>query len=180
MLTTWRPNLGHRTRNGYTRASQSNEQREAQNEAERNRWNRNQEHRNVAFNPYRAGFNYNVGIDYSSQQILAIGPMNVVCQYCKSFKFKNEADGLCCASGQVKLTPLAPPLEPLLSLVSGNGPDYKYFSTHILVYNNCFPMMSFGATKVIQENFMPSSKIQGQIYHHLYSWLRLDNVCRIS
>ena len=35
-------------------------------------------------------------IDYSSQQIVAIGPMNVVCQYCKAFKFENEADGLCC------------------------------------------------------------------------------------
>ena len=42
------------------RASQTDEQREARNEAERNRWNRNQKHRNVAFNPYRAAFNYNV------------------------------------------------------------------------------------------------------------------------
>ena len=96
-----RTNLSHRTRNLYTRASQSDEQREARNEVERNRWNRNQEHRNVAYNPYRAAFNYNVEIDYSSQQIVAIGPMNVVCHYCKAFKFKNEADGLCCASGQI-------------------------------------------------------------------------------
>jgi len=84
MLTIRRTNLSHRTRNGYTRASQSDEQCEAWNEAERNR---NQEHRNVAFNPYRAAFNYNVEIDYSSQQIVAIGPMNLACQYCKAFKF---------------------------------------------------------------------------------------------
>ena len=58
--------------------------------------NRNQEHRNVAFNAYRAAFNYNVEIVYSSQQIIAIGPI----------KFKNEADRMCCASGQVKLMPL--------------------------------------------------------------------------
>ena len=31
-------------------------------------------------------------IDYSSQQIVAIGPMNVACQYFKAFKFKNEAE----------------------------------------------------------------------------------------
>ena len=37
MLTIRRTNLSHRTRNGYTRASQTDEQREA----ERNRWNRN-------------------------------------------------------------------------------------------------------------------------------------------
>ena len=46
-----RTNLNHRTRDAasqrYTRASQTDEQREARNEVERNRWNRNQEHRNV-------------------------------------------------------------------------------------------------------------------------------------
>ena len=95
MLTIRRTNLSHRTRNGYIRASQTDEQREARNDAERNRWNRNQEHRNVAFNPYRAAFNYNVEIDYSLQQIIVTGLMNVVCQYSKAFKFKIEADGLC-------------------------------------------------------------------------------------
>ena len=68
-------------------------QREARNEVKRNRWNQNQEHRNVVFNPYRAAFNYNMEIDYSSQQIVAIAPINVACQYLKAFKFKNEADG---------------------------------------------------------------------------------------
>ena len=69
MLAIRRTKLSHRTRNGYTRASQTGEQRETRNEVERNQWNRNQEHRNVAFNPYRAAFNYNVEIDYSSRQI---------------------------------------------------------------------------------------------------------------
>ena len=45
--------LIRRTRNAtsqrYTRASQTDEQHEARNEVERNRWNRNQQHRNVAF-----------------------------------------------------------------------------------------------------------------------------------
>ena len=127
MLAIRLTNLSHRAHHGYTRVSQTDEQREARNEIEQNRWNRNQEHRNVAINPYRAAFNYNVEIDYSSQQIVAIGPMDVACQYCQAFKFKNEADGLCCASGQVKLTPLVPPPEPLHSLVSGNWPDSKYF-----------------------------------------------------
>jgi len=51
-----RKNLSHRTRNAasqrYTRASQTEEQHEARNEVERNRWNRNQEHIHVAFNRY--------------------------------------------------------------------------------------------------------------------------------
>ena len=50
MLTIRRTNLSHGSRNGYTRASQTDEQREARNKAERNRWNRTLEHRNVAFN----------------------------------------------------------------------------------------------------------------------------------
>ena len=79
MFAIRRTNLRHRTRNGYKRASQTDEQHEARNEVKRNRWNRNQEHRNFPFNPYRAAFNYNVEIDYSSQQIVAIGPMNVAC-----------------------------------------------------------------------------------------------------
>jgi len=79
----------------YRRASQIDEQREARNEIERNRLNQNQQHRNLAFNPYRAAFNYIVKIDYSSQQIVAIGPMNVVCQYYKALRFKNEVPRLC-------------------------------------------------------------------------------------
>jgi hypothetical protein len=35
----------------YTRAIQTDEQREARNEVERNQWNRNQLHINVAFTP---------------------------------------------------------------------------------------------------------------------------------
>ena len=78
--------------------------------------------------------------------------MNVACQ----FMFKDEADGLCCASVQVKLTPLVPAPETLHSLVAGIGQDSKHFLTHIQQYNNCFQMASFGASKVIQENFMPT------------------------
>lgn len=91
--------------------------------------------------------------------------MGVVFQYFKAFKFKNEAPGLCFESGQVNLTPLVPPPEPLHSVVSGNGPDSKHFLTHIQQCNNCFQMTSFGTTKVIQENCMPTFKIRGQIYY---------------
>jgi len=78
-----RTNLSRRTRNAasqrYARASQTDDRRDTRNEVERNRWNRNRQQRNVAFNPYRAAFSYDVEIDYSSQRIVAIGPMNVVC-----------------------------------------------------------------------------------------------------
>lgn len=102
MPPTRRTSLGRRTRNTASqrniRANQTDEQREARNELERNRY----QNRNVVFNPHRAAFSYNVAIDYSSEQIVAIGLMNIVCPHCKALKFKNEAPGLCCASGQVK------------------------------------------------------------------------------
>jgi hypothetical protein len=114
-----------------------------------------------------------VAIAYSSQQIVAVGPMNVVCPHCKAEKFKNEAPGLCCASGQVKSTPLIPPPEPLHSLVSGFGPDSIHFLTHIQQYNNCF-QMTFGATKVIQDHFMPTF-----IPFHLHKILPPCGWCKI-
>ena len=64
MPPTRRTNLGRRTRNAASqrniRATQTDEQREARNEVERDRWNRNQQRRTVAFNPYRAAFQLSV------------------------------------------------------------------------------------------------------------------------
>lgn len=39
------------------------------------------------FYPHWVALNYYVKIDYNSQKIVAIGPMNVMCEYCK---LKNE------------------------------------------------------------------------------------------
>ncbi|CAD7080778.1 unnamed protein product [Hermetia illucens] len=53
--------------------------------------------------------------------------MDKVCQYCQALKFRNEAAGMCCASGKVVLSPLPAPPEPLLSLLTGNSDDSKLF-----------------------------------------------------
>ncbi|GFY19856.1 ATP-dependent DNA helicase [Trichonephila clavipes] len=53
--------------------------------------------------------------------------MDKVCQYCHALKFRNEAAGMCCASGKVVLSPLPAPPEPLLSLLTGNSDDSKLF-----------------------------------------------------
>ncbi|XP_018792467.1 PREDICTED: uncharacterized protein LOC108971093 [Bactrocera latifrons] len=122
-----------------------------------------------------AALYYNVAIEYSSEQIVTSGLMNIVCSHCNALKFKNKVPGLCCASGQVKLTPLVPSPEPLHSLVSGNGPDSDHILTHIQQYNNCFQMTSFGATKVIRDNFMPTFKTPCQIYHRTGSLLPMPD-----
>ena len=84
-------NLSHRTRNAasqrYTRANQTDEQREAPNELERNRWNRNQQHRMLHLTPIELHSIITWKSITVHKQIVSIGPMNVVCQYYKVFKF---------------------------------------------------------------------------------------------
>ncbi|XP_055306971.1 uncharacterized protein LOC129571224 [Sitodiplosis mosellana] len=55
----------------------------------------------------------------------------------------------------------------LRELLSGNTPDSKHFLDKIQTYNNMFQMTSFGASRIVRDNFMPTFKIQGQIYHRI-------------
>ncbi|XP_037911965.1 uncharacterized protein LOC119652099 [Hermetia illucens] len=93
--------------------------------------------------------------------------MKIIYKYCKALKYTHESTGLCCAGGKVKLPQLLPPPGPLRSLVSGIGNDSKHFFANIQKYNSCFQMISFGATHIIQDNFMPKVLIQGRIYQLL-------------
>ena len=47
--------------------------------------------------------------------------------YCGAQKFNNETPGMCCAGGKVKLPDLRSPIEPLLTLVSGEQVYEKIF-----------------------------------------------------
>ncbi|XP_015175981.1 PREDICTED: uncharacterized protein LOC107066151 [Polistes dominula] len=123
----------------------------------------------------RAAFHYDSAIDYCADKSVTIGEMKRICKYCKAFKYTGESTGLCCAGGKVKLPQLVPPPDPLRSLVSGIGNDSKHFLTNIQKYNSCFQMTSFGAAHIIQDNFMPTFKIQGQIYHLLGALLPLPD-----
>lgn len=108
---------------------------------------------------YRAAFQYNCTIDYSKLPCLTIGPMDLLCQYCKALKFHSETPGLCCAGGKVKLPPLTPPPEPLRSLLTGDSPEAGHFLTHVQKYNSCFQMTSFGANIVAERGFNPTFKV---------------------
>jgi len=105
-----------------------------------------------------------------------IGHMNVTCAHCHARKFLNEALGMCSYNGKVYLLPLQEPPEPLLSLTSGTTPDSKRFLQDIRKYNSCFHITSFGATKVVtQAEYMPTFKIQAQVYHQAGSLLPEPN-----
>ncbi|XP_072392261.1 uncharacterized protein [Diabrotica undecimpunctata] len=106
--------------------------------------------------------------------------MDKVCQYCQALKFRNEAAGMCCASGKVVLSPLPAPPEPLLSLLTGNSDDSKLFLRKIRKFNSCLQMTSFGATKICDRasdgrNFENTFKIQGQVYHKIGSLMPMPD-----
>lgn len=174
-----RANIGRRTRrtNNRTlqRRSQSEEQRSAQNQLQRDARSRTRSadlipnQRNPASRrstrlPRRAvqdmeyaAFNYDCEIDYSAHG--CIGRMTVRCPHCNAAKFPGETAGMCCANGKVKLPAFESPPDPLHSLIFGMSPTSKHFLSHIQEYNRAFQMTSFGATKIIRDNFMPTFKV---------------------
>jgi hypothetical protein len=124
----------------------------------------------------REAFQYDPAKNYDSHPELDIGQMTNVCQYCDALKWSGEAPGMCCSNGKIKLPSLQPPPEPLESLMSGTTPTSKYFLESIRKYNSCFQMTSFGATtEVCEPGFMPTFKVQGQVYHRVGSLLPPSN-----
>ncbi|GFT86761.1 helitron_like_N domain-containing protein [Trichonephila clavipes] len=96
----------------------------------------------------RLAFEYAPDINYSAHSKIAIGGMDKVCQYCHALKFRNEAAGMCCASGKsgaVTSTRSAGAFYYPFLLAIQMIPNY--FLRKIRKFNSCFQMTSFGATK---------------------------------
>lgn len=109
---------------------------------------------------------------HSKHPHILIGKMDQLCMYCQALKFQKEAPGMCCSKGKISLQPLNEPPEPLQSYVSGTTAISKYFLSNIRKFNSAFQMTSFGASKVVYNiGFIPTFKIQGQIYHKIGSLL---------
>ncbi|GFY63907.1 uncharacterized protein TNIN_23161 [Trichonephila inaurata madagascariensis] len=83
------------------------------------------------------------------------------------------SQGICCSSGKVLLDSFQQPPEPL-SLLCGKHDQSQYFLNNIRRYNSAF-QMTFGAKTVLEGNYMPTFKIQGQLYHLIGSLLPVDN-----
>ncbi|XP_073827769.1 uncharacterized protein [Musca autumnalis] len=91
--------------------------------------------------------------------------MDHICRFCNAFKWKLESPGMCCLSGKVKLPAFGPLPEYIMSLLTGGHPDHKDFWKYIRQYNGCFQMTSFAAKQIKETGFMPTFKVQGQVYH---------------
>ena len=79
---------------------------------------------------------------------------------------------MCCSGRKICLPFFSAPLEPLKSFLDGKTPVSCHFLENIQKYNSCFQMTSFGADKEVTERgYMPTFKIQGQVYHTIDSLL---------
>ncbi|XP_071578043.1 uncharacterized protein [Temnothorax nylanderi] len=116
---------------------------------------------------------YDPDVAYETESIIALGTMSHKCKYCNALKWKEESPGMCCNNGKVQLASLEPLPEPLYSLVMGRHPEHVHFMNNIRKYNGCFSMTSFGGKQVLQDGFIPTFKVQGQVYHLVGSLLPL-------
>ncbi|GBM37831.1 hypothetical protein AVEN_84534-1 [Araneus ventricosus] len=103
--------------------------------------------------------------------------MSSKCTHCGALKFEAEASGLCCSNGKVSLPELPQLPEPLKSLMKGNHLKLKEFLSMIRKYNSSFQMTSFGTSLPMLDStvFMPTFRIQGQVYHKPGSLTSLSN-----
>ncbi|XP_045455661.1 uncharacterized protein LOC123665392 [Melitaea cinxia] len=128
---------------------------------------------NLWVNKENSAMNYDPSISYKDDRLVSIGTMSVVCEHCLALQFKDESKGMCCLQGKVKLEEILPPPEPLHSLLTGYHQKSKQFMCNIRRYNNAFQMTSFKSKQVDERGFMPTFKIQGQVYHLAGSLLPL-------
>ena len=163
-----------RTRQAASRAAETPDQRRARSEDQRTRQAVLRAARWTVLED--AAFRYNPANNYDNYPQFNIRRMDNVCSYCGALKWNAEASSMCCSGGEVKLPALRPPPEPLESFMSGTTFRSKHFLENIRRYNSCFQMTSFGATnEVCESGFMPTFKVQGQVYHRVGSLLPLPN-----
>lgn len=107
---------------------------------------------------------YDLIVDYKNDPSVIIGNPTIVCHFCSALRWKDECKSLCCSNGKVKLDDIIIPPEPLNSF-NGSHTKHKQFIRDIRYYNNTFQMTSFRSQQVVHKGFMPTFKVQGQVYH---------------
>ena len=93
--------------------------------------------RELRFQPFttrqwkQGAFHYDPKHDYAAEEVITIGSMSKVCNYCRAKKWDNEPPGVCCSNGKVQLATFQEPPQPLKNLLTGSTSDSKHFLQHI-------------------------------------------------
>ncbi|GBO09285.1 hypothetical protein AVEN_111478-1 [Araneus ventricosus] len=101
--------------------------------------------------------------------------MTLECNFRQAVRWNGESPSMYCRIGNIRLPLLQAPPEPLYTLLTANCSDAVHFQDNVRKYNACFQMTSFGSTKEIKAGFMPTFKVQGQVYHRIGSLQPLWN-----
>ncbi|XP_029643521.1 uncharacterized protein LOC115217942 [Octopus sinensis] len=120
-------------------------------------------------------FDYNPKLHFDCHPDLNIGDMPITCSFCNAKKCSRESPTMCCANGKVNPTPLQDPPQLLRSIYAGTTTESKHFLNNIRKYNCAFQMTSFSANVVQEGGFVPTFKVQGQIYHRIGSLKPAEN-----
>uniref|UniRef100_A0A8C4Q354 STPR domain-containing protein n=1 Tax=Eptatretus burgeri TaxID=7764 RepID=A0A8C4Q354_EPTBU len=123
---------------------------------------------------FRKAFQYEAEVNNSMRGDIQIGEMRFTCQFCRALKWGGESPGMCCSNGKVSLPP-----QPLRDLLAESSLTSDSFLKLIRKYNSAFQMTSFGAHVVREGGWMPTFKVQGQVYHLIGSLLPSQN-CKPS
>lgn len=139
---------------------------------QQNQQARHQVPRASLFSNPGSAVHYDSANAYADDPQIDIGGLNKICHWCDAKKFAGEAAGMCCSGGKVHLPLLAMPPQPLSDLLLGTSAKSALFLSNTRSYNSAFQMTSFGASREINEpGFMPTFKVQGQVYHLIGSLL---------
>lgn len=125
-------------------------------------------------NKANSAMEYNPEVSYETDKSVELGKMSHKCKFCMALKWKDESAGMCCSNGKVQLEQFESQPDLIHSLITDNHPEHKHFIDNIRKYNGSFQMTSFGAKKVFEGGFMPTFKVQGQVYHMVGSLLPLQ------
>ncbi|UYV78775.1 hypothetical protein LAZ67_16002710 [Cordylochernes scorpioides] len=152
------------------RASETPQQSQTRQEADQLRYFR--QRASTWADMLNAAFHYNPALNYEQFTFLQIGHMDKQCLHCTAFKYNGERPGMCCSAGKVRIPDLPEPPEALRTLLDGSSPHSAEFMQRVRHYNNAFQMTSFGCgSRVVLPVYMPTFKVQGQVYHSIGSVL---------
>ncbi|UYV63209.1 hypothetical protein LAZ67_2003453 [Cordylochernes scorpioides] len=157
-------------RHSVQRASETPQQSQTRQEADRLRHFR--QRASTWADMLNAAYHYNPALNYNQFTFLQIGHMDKQCLHCTAFKYNGERPGMCCSAGKVRIPDLPEPPEALRTLLDGSSPHSAEFMQRVRHYNNAFQITSFGCgSRVVLPGYMPTFKVQGQVYHRIGSVL---------
>lgn len=95
-----------------------------------------------------------------------------VCLHCHALKFAKKSLGMCCSNSKVSLQPLTEQLNP---------PELPFLEPNQIQSTSCKTTISITYTfigfhsvqQILSAGYMPTFKVQGQIYHRIGSLLSL-------